>query len=109
MRRESGKVESVVPCLCRIVEDTAVGLTNDFFQFHTLIDRPGYEFVQVVHVCLQVFPVVEVQSFCTDDRCQRFRSIRQLGHEMFHSLKQFGVKEWFLLGSQGYMRKFAQS
>ena len=48
----------MVPSLCGIVENASVGFADNVFQTHVLEGRSGYQFVQVVHVGLQVLAVM---------------------------------------------------
>ena len=66
-RAELGEVEVVVQDLAGVVEDGAGGLGHNFLQGHRLELGAGDEFVEVVHVGLQVLAVVEGQGARADD------------------------------------------
>ena len=66
-RAELGEVEVVVQDLAGVVEDGAGGLGHNLLQGHRLELGAGDEFVEVVHVGLQVLAVVEGQGPGTDD------------------------------------------
>ena len=66
-RAELGEVEVVVQDLAGVVEDGAGGLGHNFLQGHRLELGAGNEFVEVVHVGLQVLAVVEGQGLRADD------------------------------------------
>ena len=66
-RAELGEVEVVVQDLAGVVEDGAGGLGHNFLQGHRLELGAGDEFVEVVHVGLQVLAVVEGQGAGADD------------------------------------------
>ncbi len=86
---ETAEVEFVVPDLGRIVVHAAVCLADDLFQFHFLIQCTLYEFVQVVYIRLQMFPVVEVDGLGADDRRKGIFCVWQKGHKMFHCADVF--------------------
>ncbi len=64
---ELGEVEVVVQDLAGVVEDGAGGLGHNLLQRHRLELGAGDEFVEVVHVGLQVLAVVEGQGARADD------------------------------------------
>ncbi len=64
---ELGEVEVVVQDLAGVVEDGAGGLGHNLLQGHRLELGAGDEFVEVVHVGLQVLAVVEGQGAGADD------------------------------------------
>ncbi len=66
-RTELGEVEVVVQDLAGVVEDGAGGLGHNLLQGHRLELGAGDEFVEVVHVGLQVLAVVEGQGAGADD------------------------------------------
>ena len=66
-RAELGEVEVVVQDLAGVVEDGAGGLGHNLLQGHRLELGAGDEFVEVVHVGLQVLAVVEGQGLRADD------------------------------------------
>ena len=78
------KVQVVVQNLARIVEDGgqvagggAEGRRDDYLlQRHGLELGPCDEFVQVVHIALQVLPVVEGQGLGADGGCERIERVR---------------------------------
>ena len=58
-----------LPC---IVEYPALrGATDNLLQRHPLILRPGNEIVQIIHVGLQMLPMMESERLVADYRCQR--------------------------------------
>ena len=48
------------------------GMTDYLLQRHRLKHRPGNQFVEVVHITLQVLAVMETQRFITNHRSKRF-------------------------------------
>ena len=66
-RVELGEVKVMVQDLAGVVEDGAGGLGHNPFLGHRLELGAGDEFVEVVHVGLQVLAVVEGQGLCADD------------------------------------------
>ena len=66
-RGKLGEVEVVVQDLAGVVEDGAGGLGHNLLQGHRLELGAGDEFVEVVHVGLQVLAVVEGQGAGADD------------------------------------------
>ena len=67
---ELHKVQFVVQDLSGVVEDSALGAADDFFQGFSLEFGAGDKLVQVVHIGLQVLSVVERQGLVADDRGQ---------------------------------------
>ena len=74
---ELREIQVVVQDLAGVIEDGAIGLADDFLQGHLFEGRTGNEFVQIVHVPLQVLSVVEGQGLGTDHRRQRIKGIRK--------------------------------
>ena len=82
---ELEEVERVVQYLSGIVEHGAVGgSSHDFFERFAFESRTRHEVVQVVHIGLQMLPVVEVDSGLTDYRFQCVVGIRKCGHVKHH-------------------------
>ena len=82
---ELEEVERVVQYLSGIVEHGAVGgSSHDFFERFAFESRTRHEVVQVVHIGLQMLPVVEVDSGLTDYRFQCVVGIRKCGHVEHH-------------------------
>ena len=87
-RAELGEVEVVVQDLAGVVEDGIAGRPFDklrdrpgrfghnLLQRHRLVFGADDEFVEIVHIALQVLPVVEFQSARADDRLQPVRRVR---------------------------------
>ena len=73
-----GEVEVVVEDLAGIVEDAALGFFHDLFQRHRLERRAGNEFVEVVHVALEVLAVVEFEGLGADHRRQGVLGVRKI-------------------------------
>jgi hypothetical protein len=57
----------VVEDLAGVVEEGAGGLRYDFFEGEVFEAAAGKEFVEVVHVSLEVLAVVEAQGLGADD------------------------------------------
>ena len=85
--------EAVVPRLGGVVEDAALGGPDDFLDGHVFILGVDYQFVQVVHISLQMFSVVEFECFPAHVRGQRFQCVGKLGNWMGHVGGGLGVKE----------------
>ena len=89
-RAELGEVEVVVQDLAGVVEDGLAGrpfdrlrdrpgrLGHNILQRHRLELRAGDEFIEVVHIALQVLPVVEFQGACANDGLQPVQRVREV-------------------------------
>ena len=69
-RDELREVEVVVEHLTGIVEDGAGGFLHDLLEGHVLVFAPREELIEVVHVGLEVFAVVERERLGADDGFQ---------------------------------------
>ena len=75
----------MVPGLGGVVEYASVGLADDLVERHLLIGRAGDQFVQVIHIGLQVLAVMVIERFLAHLRSKRFQCIGKLRHRVFHS------------------------
>ena len=69
-RCELSEVEVVVQDLSGVVENTARRLLDDFFQRKIFETAARQQFIQVIHVGLQVLAVVEFERLCANYWCQ---------------------------------------
>ncbi len=88
-RAELREIEIMIQNLAGVIEHTASGLCHNLFQKQGLILRAGDEFVEVVHIGLEVLAVVEGQGLRGDDGLEGVDGIRevdQVEHGMVDSL-----------------------
>ena len=64
--------------LAGVIEHAAIGLAHNLFQGHRLILRAGDEFVEVVHVGLEMLAMVEGQGLDGDDGLEGVDGIREV-------------------------------
>ena len=64
--------------LTSVIENAAGGLCHNLFQGHGLILGAGDEFVEVVHIGLEVLAVVEGQGLSGNDGLERVDGIREV-------------------------------
>ena len=69
----------MVPYLCRIVEERAVGSDDDLLERHVLIMRSGNQSVEIVDVGLKVLTMVIINGFLAHARLQRIGRIGERG------------------------------
>ena len=74
-RTELRKVQIMVQNLTGIVEDAPGRFLNNLLQGHRLKLGPSDEFIQIVHIALQVLAVVKRQGTGADDGLQRVNRI----------------------------------
>ena len=67
----------MVEDLSGVVEDAALRFANDLLQLHRFKLRSGNEFVEVIHIGLQVLAIVELDGLSTDNRLQRIGCVRE--------------------------------
>ena len=77
---ELAEVQLVVQNLSGIIQKTALRLLHDVYQWQVLKWRARQQCIQVVHISLQVLPIVEADSLLANHWFQRIFCIRQ-GHE----------------------------
>jgi len=75
--RELRKVQLVVQDLAGVVEDGGIGLLHDLLQGHGLEGSSGDEFVQIVHIGLQMLAVVEFEGLGADGRLEGGQRVRE--------------------------------
>ncbi len=64
--------------LTSVIENAAGGLCHNLFQGHGLILRAGDEFVEVVHIGLEMLAVVEGQCLGRNDGLEGVDGIREV-------------------------------
>ncbi len=81
-RAELGEVEVVVQDLAGVVEDGLrffrCAQNDNLLKCHRFVFGACDELIEIVHVALQVLPVVEFQSARADDGLQPVRRVREV-------------------------------
>lgn len=68
----------MVPCLCGVVVERAIGTPYDVFEVFVIKLRALYEFVEIVDIGFLVLSVMEINGLLGDCRGKGAGGIRQL-------------------------------